>query len=422
MLSTRLYPNEGRLRSSLTRLLAIYKGRKLSTVAGDSWEIQFTRAIQSTVDFQRDINEVSYLESSERLRSLLRSGLLRHTDLVTHPERFFLAHRILAKHATKIGPGFWVRFTVHYNLCMGSILGLGSDEQVSLLDEFQDKGLLGCFSLTEKFAGVNSGMVVNTIAEYMPNRDSFVIRTPNEGAKKNWISQGLCADKSVVVADLRMGNKSFGPHAFLIDLRKDGNLTPGVTVGDMGRKTVGNDLDNAWIAFDAVEVPKSSLLNRFADIESGQYVQKVKGMPVFHMIGQRLFTGRVAVAQAAHEFRQSLFKTTRRYTDDKRVWSPSGEEVVLSDIPQVKALFEEESEKGRELAAFLAKCEAELSSTLKSNQLPSIELVQAIAAAKVRASEESILLCHRLRNEVGSFALMHGNGFEQTDFLQVLHY
>ena len=54
-------------------------------------------------------------------------------------------------------------------------------------------------------------------------------------------------------------------------------------------------------------VPQSSLLNRYADIittasseEKGQgggcrYVQKVKGMPVFHMIGQRLFTGRVAV-------------------------------------------------------------------------------------------------------------------------------
>jgi acyl-CoA oxidase len=57
--------------------------------------------------------------------------------------------------------------------------------------------------------------------------------------------------------------------------------------------------------------------------------------------------------------------------------------------------------------------------TLRHNKLPSLELVQAIAVAKVMASEESILLCHRLRNEVGSYALMAGNGFEQTDFLQV---
>jgi hypothetical protein len=38
---------------------------------------------------------------------------------------------------------------------------------------------------------------------------------------------------------------------------------------------------------------------RYADIEGSEYVQKVKGMPVFHMIGQRLFTGRVAVAQVS---------------------------------------------------------------------------------------------------------------------------
>jgi len=37
---------------------------------------------------------------------------------------------------------------------------------------------------------------------------------------------------------------------------------------------------------------------------------------------------------------------------------------------------------------------------------------------KVTAVEESISLCHRLRNEVGSYALMHDSGFHQTDFLQ----
>jgi acyl-CoA oxidase len=63
-----------------------------------------------------------------------------------------------------LGPGFWIRFTVHYNLCAGTVLGLGNAEQVKMLDEWQDAGLLGCFSLTEKLAGVNSGLVVNTQA------------------------------------------------------------------------------------------------------------------------------------------------------------------------------------------------------------------------------------------------------------------
>lgn len=52
-----------------------------------------------------------------------------------------------------------------------------------------------------------------------------------------------------------------------------------VCTGDMGRKTVGNDLDNAWIQFDHVTLPKSALLNRYADINGSEYEQKIKGMP-----------------------------------------------------------------------------------------------------------------------------------------------
>lgn len=55
---------------------------------------------------------------------------------------------------------------------------------------------------------------------------------------------------------------------------------------------------------------------------------------MFHMIGQRLFTGRVAVAQAALEFRRGLFDMTKKYADKKPCWAPSGEP-MLSNIPQV---------------------------------------------------------------------------------------
>lgn len=38
----------------------------------------------------------------------------------------------------------------------------------------------------------------------------------------------------------------------------------------MGIKTVGNDLDNAWISFDDVELPRSALLARYAEVEASQ--------------------------------------------------------------------------------------------------------------------------------------------------------
>ena len=45
-------------------------------------------------------------------------------------------------------------------------------------------GDLGCFSLTEKFAGVNSGLVVHTTATFDPATSSFTLNTPNEVRKR----------------------------------------------------------------------------------------------------------------------------------------------------------------------------------------------------------------------------------------------
>jgi hypothetical protein len=55
---------------------------------------------------------------------------------------------------------------------------------------------------------------------------------------------------------------------------------------------------------------------------------------------------------------------------------------------------------------------------LRQDKLPPVELQDAIACAKIIASETSIDLCFRLKQDVGSYALMGDTGFEQMDFLQ----
>ena len=129
----------------------------------------------------------------------------------------------------------------------------------------------------------------------------------------------------------------------------------------MGRKTTGNDLDSAWVRFDALRVPKSALLNRYGDVISGEsiliplygstgnlteihcvfltdeYVPTIKGVRTMDMIGQRLFTGRVAVAQAALTFTRKLFANTKAYSDGKRCTMRGEERNALSDVPQVSS-------------------------------------------------------------------------------------
>jgi len=197
-----------------------------------------------------DVTEASDpARSSQVLRRLIRSDVLKFMDMQEAPEKFFLAHRLLS--TVGLG-GFGIRFTVQFNLFAGSIVGLGGPEQVARLEEFQRNGQLGCFLLTEMQAGVLSGLIVETTADWDSKTQEFVLHTPDDKAAKNWISQGYTAELGVVIADLRVDGVSHGPHAFLMDLRtgEGGELLPGIRVDDMGTKTVANDLDNARVWFD----------------------------------------------------------------------------------------------------------------------------------------------------------------------------
>ena len=176
-----------------------------------------------------------------------------------------------------------------------------------------------------------------------------------------------------------------------MDLRRNGKPVDGVTLGDMGRKTTGNDLDNAWIKFNNVVLPKKALLNRFADIVDNNYVQTTKHKMRIEIIGQRLLSGRVAVAQAALVFATKLFEATQVYSDRKKCWAP-GAEPPLSQIPQLKALYAEAGAELGRLNLFTGAVEAELNKNLRQAGIPSMELTHAIAVTKVKAVEQAIEL------------------------------
>ena len=393
------------------RALSTLSPRTLSTaaVALDE-EAEWAAAFKDATDaFSGEDNHET---SAQRMRELVKSGLLRHTDLRDRPDRFFEAHRLLARRAVSEGPGFWIRFTVHYNLCYGTVLAVGNEDQIAALDNVEAAGMLGCFALTEKRAGVQSGLVVETTATY--DNGEFVLNSPNQGAFKNWISQGHVADQAVVLANLTVGSERVGPHAFLVDM-----ASPGISTGDMGIKTTGNDLDNAWIAFDDVRVPRSALLDAHCDVSAdGTYARTTEGILPFEMIGQRLYTGRVAVAQAALAFRRQVFEVTEEYAKQKPIPDVAGRKGrVLADIPQLRALFADAAKRADALEAFVGTCEDKLAPLLKTGAVPDTDLALAIATAKVRAVEDSIDACWQLKQEVGSYALMGDSGFKHLDFL-----
>ena len=397
-------------------------GPTSAAASSDDASTPWARGFASEISRLRS-RGVTYAQSADFLREIVRRASLRFTDIRDDPRRFFLAHRLLAAHAPAHGPGFWIRFTVQFNLFAGTVVALGGPAHLRRLDAIQAAGELGCFCLTERLAGVNSGLVVNTTATYDPATRTFVLNSPSEGAVKNWISQGLTAEWAVVVADVTTGGRRVGPHGFLARLReKDGSLKEGVTVGDMGAKTTGSDLDNAWVRFTEFRVPHADLLDRHGGVDAatGAYLfgkdDKNAKKPM-EMIGQRLFTGRVAVAQAALVFSRALFAKTKQYSD-RKMCAMRGNTPALSDVPQLRALYDEADARFARAEAFASACEAELCAALAADAPPPPAATRAIAVAKIRTVETCVELCHRLKQEVGSYALMAGTGFEHTDFLQ----
>src|SRR5690606_8437084 len=114
---------------------------------------------------------------------------------------------------------------------------------------------------------------------YEPDTGEFVIHTPDESARKDYIG-GAARDATVaaVFAQLITAGERHGVHCFLVPLRDaDGNDLPGVTTSDCGHKGGLNGVDNGRIVFDRVRVPRDALLNRYADVSAdGTYSSPIE--------------------------------------------------------------------------------------------------------------------------------------------------
>lgn len=173
--------------------------------------------------------------------------------------------------------------------------------------------------LTEKGAGVLSGLVVNTTATFRPastatssktlNPAGFVLHSPTTASHKTWISQGLTAQWGVVIARLILpGGVDKGPHAFVVDMNTDG-----VVKEDMPQKTDFNGLDNANIWFNSVHVPLDGLLRGISSVTpSGEYELVNADVPFrFVSVAQRLLSGRICIAGAAVSQLRKVFREVR---------------------------------------------------------------------------------------------------------------
>lgn len=233
-----------------------------------------------------------------------------------------------------------VKIGVQFGLFGGVIRRLGTEKHhKKYLRRAMTFEVPGCFAMTETGHG-SDVQSVRTTATYEPQRQEFVIHTPDDDASKDYIGNAARDGQlAAVFAQLITGGKRRGVHAFLVPIRDEhGRMCPNVRIEDDGHKGGLNGVDNGRIWFDNVRVPREALLDRFGTVAAdGTYSSPIEneGRRFFTMLGT-LVSGRVSVAGAALSATKLAQTIAVRYGLERRQFRAPGrdEELILLDYLQ----------------------------------------------------------------------------------------
>jgi acyl-CoA oxidase len=229
-----------------------------------------------------------------------------------------------------------VKVGVQFGLFGGAVLHLGTKQHHErYLADIAALELPGCFAMTETGHGSNVQELCTT-ATYDPDTQEFVVHTPDDEARKDYIGNAACHGRmAATFAQLIVGGESRGVHCLLVPIRDDdGNTLPGVRIEDCGPKLGLDGVDNGRIWFDQVRVPRENLLDRYAQVTpEGEYHSDIENPSrrFFTMVGT-LIQGRVSVGGAAISASKVALTIAIRHALKRRQFGPPGEqEAVLLD-------------------------------------------------------------------------------------------
>ena len=276
------------------------------------------RDFEANSDFRiDDLADLSKDEVRERVMSRA-VFLASKTDYESISEL-----RIRFRVLSLIDPGFLTRMGVHYGLFLGTISGSGTEEQLTYWIEkgaLSLKGVTGCFGMTEMGHGSNVACL-ETTATFDKNADEFVINTPTITATKWWIGGAAqTCTYCCVFARLIIEDVDYGVKPFIVQLRTKENfdLMPGVSIGDMGMKYGRNAIDNGWIQFNNVRIPRTHMLMKHTTVTSdGTVIQT----PFPQLAYGALVHGRMAMVGESCDALKKGLTIAVRYSAVRRQFS-----------------------------------------------------------------------------------------------------
>jgi acyl-CoA oxidase len=198
---------------------------------------------------------------------------------------------------SKADTSFSVRYGIHMGLFVGALTGQGTEEQKAFYVPKAEKfEIYGCFCMTELGTG-SYLQSIETTSTYLPESDEFLINSPTITSTKWWIGGAAqTANYAIVFAKLIIDEKDLGTHNFIVQLRDNNfDVCPGVSIGDCGPKRGLNGIDNGWVRFDNVRIPRTQMLMKWSQVTSeGVYVKSEFPQLAYGA----LIGGRVSIARS----------------------------------------------------------------------------------------------------------------------------
>ncbi|KAK3066588.1 hypothetical protein LTR53_017008, partial [Teratosphaeriaceae sp. CCFEE 6253] len=161
-------------------------------------------------------------------------------------------------------------YGLHESMFLITLRDQGTPEQhEKFLKKAENYEYIGCYAQTELGHGSNV-RGLETTATWNSSDKSFTIHSPHLTASKWWIgSLGRTANYAVIMAQLVISGKPYGPHPFVVQIRdlKTHEPLPNVYVGDIGPKFGYNTMDNGYLLFNHLKVPHISMLAKFSSVD-----------------------------------------------------------------------------------------------------------------------------------------------------------
>ncbi|PYI31634.1 acyl-CoA oxidase [Aspergillus indologenus CBS 114.80] len=228
-------------------------------------------------------------------------------------------------------------YGLHATMFLVTLREQGTPEQHKLFYEpAQNYKILGCYAQTELGHGSNV-RGLETTATWNPEDKTFTIHSPTLTASKWWIgSLGRTANHAVVMAQLYVKGKNYGPHPFVVQIRDMETHQPleNVYVGDIGPKFGYNTMDNGFLLFNKVKIPHVNMLARFCRVDQATSEYQRPASPSL-VYGTMTWVRSNIVLQAGGVLARGVTIATRycavrRQFQDRDAKSHEGENQVLN--------------------------------------------------------------------------------------------